>query len=130
MNQHQKCIFGRRSNLFEAQLFQSNCNPGDKGQIWKWSGGRLFNDLGFITKSTIGKTRIGFPIFEVHLTTRETYDKLHDLNWTATDNGLLFSRDLMCLGVDKNSDAPGAVLSMDNCSMDEKGQFWSFMAII
>lgn len=116
--------------MFEAQLFQSNCNPGAKGQIWKWSGGRLFNDSGFITKSIIGKTETGARIFKVHITTRETYDKLHDLNWRATDKDLLISSDWMCLSVDKNSDAPKAVLSMNYCSMGEKGQFWSFMAII
>ncbi len=126
MNQHYKCIFGKRLNQVNVQLVHTNCNPYEKEQIWKWNGGNLFNDLGYITKSLKGKTR-GLSIFEVRLMFRVTDQKWNDQKWSATDKNQIVSSDGLCLSVDKNSDAPGAILSTSSCDLKEEGQFWSFL---
>lgn len=133
MNQHQKCIFAKRLNEFgRVQLVQSNCNPDEKGQIWKWSNNTLFNDFGIITrsKSSTRKTPTGLPIFDIYLMNRVIYDTLRDQKWNASGGNQLISSDGSCLSVDKKSDAPGAFLSAGICIDREKDSFWYFLSTI
>ena len=121
----------RSLNQFEIGVVQSNCNPNDKGQLWKWIGDRLSNSIGHfvskVQKSTSFEPVTGkqTPIFKIHLRSFITSQWIHQ-TWDSTAMGQLVSNDGSCLGVENNSDSHDAVLSVQSCDKNEKGQFWFF----
>lgn len=132
MNKHNKCMSA--CSITVGPVRQSNCDPNQKGQLWKWDSGRLCNDCNrcnFIseTGSTIkfknGKiesTPTGFEVFQWPF-----YDSNKSGHkWIANGFGQLVSSRGPCLGVKGDSNAKEAILSVDSCDKKENGQFWGF----
>ena len=132
MNKHGKCMSACSFQV--GWITQSNCDPNQKGQLWKWDGGRLCNDCqrcifmgqkGSTISYIKGKmviTPIGFDVLHWPF-----YDSnKNDHKWIANDFGQLVSSSGSCLGVKGDSNAKEAILSVDSCDKKENGQFWWF----
>ena len=109
----------RRLNQYEVGVVQSNCNPKEKEQLWKWVGDYLRNEFGFVSKA-----QKGINYFQVHLYSNKLESQWLDQKWKATDEGKIVSNSGLCLSVENDAEFHDVVLSMDSCEKNKKGQFW------
>lgn len=135
-NEHGKCLAvkttaSKKSNEAMATIVQSNCNPLENGQLWK------FNPLNLLCN----EWEKCLTVFSVNPETKTHIfmfqdDPIHDLaeerqsqKWFGTGvrtqlRSALFN---YCLGVVENSGANGAMTTLAPCTKSgEKGQLWHF----
>ncbi len=127
-NNHGKCLAasstgGQMPSENGTKIIQSNCNPLEKGQMWKWVGKHLCNDWGKCLSASPIRTPSGaFSVFQLDFNGNDKHQKWNGLK----KKGLLINTD-SCLGIAGNSDVIGAEARTDACNEKENGQVWSFV---
>jgi len=126
-NKNGKCLAvstagDKKASENGAKIIQSNCNPLEKGQMWKWEGKHLCNDWGkclSVAKKTPGGKSY---VFQRDFNGSEKHQK-----WTGLKKmGLLINMD-SCLSIVGNSDVNGEEAITEACNEKENGQVWSFV---
>ena len=126
-NKNGKCLAvstagDKKASENGAKIIQSDCNPFDKGKMWKWEGKHLCNDWGKCL-SVPNKTHGGkYNVFQWEYHGSDKHQK-----WAVLKKmGLLINMD-SCLSIVENSYVSGAEAIIEACNEKENGQVWSFV---
>ena len=131
MNKHGKCLAVETTGIKHpaengAKLIQANCNPLEKGQLWKWN-----RKLELLCNEW--NKCLSVP-FKLNFGSRASFVFHWDLNqsdevplkkWVLKDNAQFLHMGY-CLSVEGNSGAHGVLAMTELCNTDNKGQIWSF----
>jgi len=134
-NNRNKCMSSGPLNKYGP--YESNCNPNEKEQHWKWCGDKnICNHLGkLLSKKHVGSEGDGngkrTNIFSINLLDFDTSNFV-DQTWRETDMGQLIDiKNGLCLGVAYNSvDRQHLLITVKSCDVKDDGQFWSFDSIL
>ena len=131
MNKHGKCLAVETTGIKNpaengAKLIQANCNPLEKGQLWKWN-----RKLELLCNEW--NKCLSVP-FNLNFGNRASFVFHWDLNqsnevplkkWVLKDTAQFLHMGY-CLSVEGNSGAHGALAMTELCDTEIKGQIWSF----
>ncbi len=104
-------------------IIQSDCNPSEKGQLWKRNRDRICNDWNKCISTPLQKRPGSETSIIIH------WDLNHEdqrQQFRITDENHLINLG-KCLGIKKDANYPGAEAKTGLCNENEYGQIWHFL---
>ena len=129
-NKHGKCLGietkGKRNPSENgAKVVQANCNPSEKGQLWKWDTNTNFLCNDWLKCISVSFNQGGYRAYDLfHWDTIIGVTKYQ--KWNVV-NSVQFQNGGWCLASENNSDDPGVPAITAKCNDEEEGQMWSFV---
>ena len=126
-NQHGKCVELNTNDTLSrtnngTRIFQSNCNPQRKEQLWKPDEDHICNDLDKCLSLPIDWNPENFTL-GIILSDRDIHSRLQ--KWKFEGPGYIVNQ-YHCLEVFLDSESGGAEIKMGRCGSGRKSQSWYF----
>jgi len=126
VNKHGLCLAvtgGINPGKMDAKIIQSDCNPSEKGQLWKQNGDHLCNELNKCISTPLQRKPGSRAPYVIHLDLSHQ-DKRQEFR--GTNESTIRNIDY-CLGIKDDANCPGAEAKTDICNSKENGQTWNFV---
>lgn len=123
-NKHGKCLaVCKNCTIYPAEngakIFQSYCNPKEKGQRWRVMGYYICNGWNkCLSLPNNGNHEISHTIHND--VNNDTWRQM----WEFENPGRILNFNGQCLGVYNDSDAEGGEVEVQKCIKTNKGQWW------